>query len=260
MQFATGLHLNRITNLWPMLSFIRKFSTSLVAGLTVAALLLVLGNSGTLPWFPPVAVFSLVGLFLLSSLVFPFVWQYRERRQTTDSTRVYTFLLVIIRYSIAFNIATFGWKKLFGLQFLVPPEVASRPMNQQPGEILTWFYFGYSPVFGTIIALIQIAGSYFLLFRRTFLLSCIVLFTLTLNMALVDIFYELNAGALTQGVILTLGLLFLILTEYPRLVAFFLSTEPLLLEWKVNNTVVKSAIRLSAIALSLLFVYYISRL
>lgn len=156
-----------------MPSFIRKFSTSLVAGLTVAALLLVLGNSGTLPWLPPVAVFSLVGLALLSSLVFPFIWQYRERRQAIDSTKVYTVLLAIIRYSIAFNLATFGWKKLFGLQFLVPPEVASRPMNQQPGEILTWFYFGYSPVFGTIIALIQIVGSYFLLFRRTFLLSSI---------------------------------------------------------------------------------------
>lgn len=243
-----------------MPSFLRKFLTSLVAGLTVAALLLVLGNSGTIPWFPPVVVFSLVGLSLFASLMFPFLWQYRERKQAIDSTAVYAILLAIIRYSIAVNIATFGWKKLLGLQFLVPPEVASRPMNQQPGEILTWFYFGYSPIFGTLIALIQLVGAYFLLFRRTFLLSSIVLFALIFNIALVNVFYHLNAGALTQGIILTLGLLFLILTEYPRLVVFFLVDEPLLPEGKQRNTVLKNTVRFSAIGLSLLFVYCISRI
>jgi hypothetical protein len=243
-----------------MPSFIRKFITSLVAGLTLAALLLVLGNSGTLPWFPPVLVFSLVGLSLLLSVIFPFLWQYGERRQSFNSVDVYAFLLAFIRYCIAFNVASFGWKKLFGLQFLVPVDVASKPMNQQPGEILTWFYFGYSPTFGTIIALLQIVGSYFLLFRRTSLLSSIVLFTLILNIALVDIFYNLNAGATTQGVLLTLGLLFLISTEYSRLVDFFLSPDLLTPPIPLKNRLTNNMLRLSAIIFSLLFVYFIARL
>lgn len=243
-----------------MLSLGQKFATSFITGLTLAALLLVLGNSGTLVWFPPVIVFSLVGLCLLSSIVFPFLWQYRERRQTINPVTTYAFLLALTRYSIAFNVASFGWKKLFGLQFLVPPDVASRPMNQQPGEILTWFYFGYSPTFGTLIALIQIVGAYFLLFRKTFLLSAVVLFTLMLNIALVDIFYQLNAGATTQGIVLTLGLLFLILTEYPRLVAFFLTSEPLMPSVGRLNPLIRNALRLSAVILSLLFVYYVARL
>jgi hypothetical protein len=243
-----------------MPSLTRKFTTTFIAGLIMAALLLVLGNSGTLHWFPPVVVFSLVGVSLLCSVVFPFFWQYLERKQSINSTAVYAFLLALIRYSIAFNVASFGWKKLLGLQFLVPPDVASRPMNQQPGEILTWFYFGYSPAFGTIIAIIQIIGSYFLLFRKTSLLSSIVLFTLTLNIALVDVFYNLNAGATTQGVVLTLGLLFLILTEYSRLVAFFFSPEPLIPSAPLKNTLTKNVLRLSAIGLSLLFVYFVARL
>lgn len=238
----------------------QKIMSSFTTGLTVAALLLVLGNSGTLRWFPPVAVFSLVGLCLLGAIIFPFVWQYREHRQTIDSTAVYAFLLGLIRYSIAFNIASFGWKKLFGLQFLVPPTVAAGPMNQQSGETLTWFYFGYSPAFGLIIALIQLAGAYFLLVRKTFLLSAVVLFALMLNITLVDIFYQLNAGATTQGIILTLGLSFLIWTEYPRLAAFFLTSEPLMPSVKSLNALTRNALRLSAIGLSLLFVYYIAHL
>lgn len=231
-----------------------------MAGLTVAALLLVLGNSGTLSWFPPSVVFSLVGVTMVSAIVFPFIWQQRETRRNIDSQKIYSLLFGIIRYSVAFNIASFGWKKLFGLQFLVPPEIASQPMNQQVGEVLTWYYFGYSEAFGTLIAITQIIGSYFLLFRKTFLLSCVVLFALMLNIALVDIFYQLNAGATVQGVLLTLGLFFLLMTEYRKLLETFLGSEPALPSYLFKNSLLKNAMRLSAIVLSLLFVYYVVRL
>ena len=240
-----------------MSSLPRKFATCLVAGLTVAALLLVLGNSGTLDWFPPAVVFSLVGLSLLSSVIFPFIWQQQERRQKCDSNRIYALLFTIIRYSIAFNVASFGWKKIFGLQFIVPMEVASKPMNQQPGEVLTWYYFGYSPTFGAITAVTQIVGSYFLLFRKTFLLSCLVLFTLMLNIALVNVFYRMNAGALTQSVILTLGLLFLLLTEYQKLVDIFIKSGSVLPSLNFKSSLSRNAVKMSAIILSLLFVYYV---
>jgi hypothetical protein len=240
-----------MTALW------RKFATSFVAGLTVSALLLVLGNSGTLPWFPPPVVFSLVALALFVSLIFPFIWHYRERKNPGNSDQVYAVLFTIIRYSIAFNIASFGWKKIFGLQFIVPSEVAGKPMNQQPGETLTWYYFGYSPVFGTLIAITQLIASYLLLFRKTFIISCLVLFALMLNIALVNIFYNMNAGASTQGIILTLGLLFLLLTEYERLVAIFVRSDSRLPPLAFRNGFIKNAVRVSALVLSLLFVYFV---
>lgn len=238
---------------------LKKIAYCLVAGLTVTALLLVLGNSGNLPWFPPILVFSLVGVTMLVAIFFPFIWQYRESRQKIDSQKIYSLLFGIIRYSLAFNIASFGWKKLFGLQFLVPPEIAGQPMDQQVGEILTWYYFGYSEAFGTLIAITQIIGSYFLLFRKTFLISCFVLFALMLNIALVDIFYRMNAGALTQAVLLTIGLFFLLMTEYQRLTEIFLQSEHVLPSYGFKNSFIKNVMRLSAIVLSLVFVYYVVR-
>ncbi len=237
-----------------MTSFPKKLATCFVTGLTVAALLLVLGNSGTLTWFPPVVVFSLVGICLLSAVVFPLVWQYRERNHLHETGRIYALLFAVIRYAIAFNLASFGWKKVFGLQFVV---LAGQPMNQQPGETLTWYYFGYSPAFGTLIALTQLAGAYLLLYRKTFLLSCVVLFALMLNIALVDVFYQMNAGALLQALVLTLGLLFLLLTEYRKLVAVFIHSDSILPVLPIRHRLVKNALRLSALLLSLLFVYYI---
>lgn len=230
-----------------------------MAGLTTIALLLVLGNSGTLTWFPPVIVFSLVGIAFISSLIFPFIWQRQEKFQKINSEKVYAFIYSIIRYTIAFNLAGFGWKKLLGLQFVVPNEISDKPMNQQSGEWLTWYYFGHSFAFGVILSIIQIGGSYLLLFRRTLLLGATILFAFMLNLTLINIFYQMNAGALLQSVLLTIGIAFLILLDYDRLVAFFLKAKSSLPTLTLSN-LTKNILRLSAILLSLAFTIYLKSL
>ncbi len=130
---------------------LKKIGTCLITGLTFAALLLVLGNSGNISWFPPVIVFSLIVVSLLIAFTFPFIWQFRENRDKANSTKIYGFLYAFIRYCIAFNIASFGWKKYWDCNFIVPEEISDKPMNQQSGEWLTWYYFGYSFPFGLII-------------------------------------------------------------------------------------------------------------
>ena len=246
-----------------MLSYstlLKKIITCVVAGLTTIALLLVLGNSGTLIWFPPLIVFSLVGISVISALIFPFIWQYREKKNIIDSEKIYGILYATIRYTVAFNLASFGWKKVFDLQFVVPPEIAQKPMNQQSGEWLTWYYFGYSKAFGFCIAMIQIIGSYFLLFRKTLLLASVVLFAFMINLLMINIFYHLNAGALAQSILLTIGITFLISLEYDKLAVFFLKTTSTLPSINFENTLFKHVIRISAIVLSLLFTLYLKSL
>jgi hypothetical protein len=239
-------------------SFLQKLITCLVAGFTTIALLLVLGNSGTLKWFPPIAVFSLVGItFFLTAVLYPFIWQHQENKQKIDSQKIYGFVYAIIRYTIAFNLAGFGWKKLFGLQFVVPDSIANLPMNQQSGEWLTWYYFGHSYTFGVILALIQISGSYLLLLRKTVLAAAFMLFAFMLNLMLINIFYQMNAGALLQSVLLTIGIAFLILSDYKRLVAFFFKIKTNIPALAFKNPLVKNLFRLSAILLSLLFTLYL---
>lgn len=246
---------SRISN-----STVKKISSTLMLGLVFSALLLMLGNGGNVPYLPPTLIFPLVGLVLLGTVVFPFVWYYLEKRQKINAEKVYGFLYSGIRYAIAFNIASFGWKKFYGLQFIVPAEIAGLPMNQQTGEWLTWFYFGHSQAFGIIIAVIQIAGGYLLLFRRTVLIGSIILFALLSNLTLINIFYQMNAGALLQSVVLMIGVLFLILLDYKKLVVFFLKTKSHLPSLNFNSVLAKNMIRLSAIVLSLLYTIYIKSL
>ncbi|WP_116797027.1 hypothetical protein [Flavobacterium sp. 103] len=125
---------------------------------------------------------------------------------------------------------------------------------------MTWFYFGHSQVFGIIIALIQIGGGYLLLFRRTLLIGAIILFALLVNLTLINVFYQMNTGALLQSVVLTIGVLFLILLEYKKLIVFFLKTKSNLPSLSFNSALVKNMVRLSAIVLSLLFTIYLKSL
>ena len=238
----------------------KKIFTTLILALEFSALLLLLGNGGNILWFPPVLVFSLIGISLAAVLFFPLIWYFLEKKQKINSTKIYGFLYSIIRYCIAFNIAAFGWKKFYGLQFIVPTEIANMPMYQQTGEWLTWFYFGYSHTFGIIIAVIQIIGGYLLLFRKTLLIGAIILFSLLFNLTLINIFYQMNAGALLQSVLLTIGVLFLILLDYKKLVVFFLKTKSSLPSLNVRSGILKNILRVSAIVLSLLFTIYLKSL
>lgn len=241
-------------------SIFKKIGVSLILGLQIAALLLLLGNGGNVPWLPPVLVFSGVGIALLLSILFPFVWHFLEQRQKINTAKVYAILYSGIRYCIAFNIASFGWKKFYGLQFIVPAELSSMPMNQQSGEWLTWYYFGYSHAFGIIIALIQIIGGYMLLFRRTLLIGAIILFSLLLNLTLINVFYQMNAGALLQSVLLTIGVFYLVILDSKKWIDFFFKTKSSLQSIQVNGVFLKNILRLSAILLSLLFTIYLKNL
>ena len=239
-------------------SLASKMLTCFIAGLIVAALILLLGNSGTISWFPSVICFFSCWSVAFDSFSTTFYLAlYRRYKGENNSLKIEGFLYALIRYCIAFSLAVFGWKKILGLQFVVPVDIASRPMNEQSGEWLTWYYFGYSHTFGFILAAIQILGSYLLLFRRTMLLAEVVLFSFMLNLTLINIFYDMNAGALLQSVVLTVGLLFLMLSEYKRLSEFFLKAKSLLPTIHIKSPTLKSVARLSAIILSLLFTIYL---
>lgn len=239
------------------ISFFQKTATCLVAGLTAAAFWLLLGNGGGIPWLPAALVFALVGLSLAAAGGLLVWWQVGEGRWGAIA-RANHLLQVAIRWLAAFNIASFGWKKLLGLQFIVPLHIAQQPMNQQSGEWLTWFYFGYSPAFGVLLAVIQLVGAGLLLFNRTLLLGAIILAALLVNITLINICYHLNAGALTQSVIATIDVVFLLGLHYRRLMAIFLPAGELAAPTRVLS--LRRMVWPLALFLSLGFTLYLRKI
>jgi len=125
--------------------------------------------------------------------------------------RIYDFC----RYFVAFIIIVYGWAKIMGSQFTILDSELDKPLGEISGFWLTWHYFGFSPIYGNLIALVQIVAGFLLLYRRTVLLGACVLFGLVGNIILIDIFYAIDLGALIMAVFLE-GALFIILNFHRR--------------------------------------------
>jgi len=108
----------------------------------------------------------------------------------------------VARWIAGVLLILYGFAKVNGSQFTVLDSELTRPMGEVGGFWLTWYHFGYSPIYGAIIALVQIVGGVLLVFPRTSLLAALVLLPVVGNIVLVDIFYGIPGGLPTAILVL----------------------------------------------------------
>ena len=137
-------------------------------------------------------------------------------------------LYTFCRWLVAIVLVTYGFAKIMGSQFTILESWLDTPMRDVPGFWLTWYYFGYSTVYGNFIALLQILGGLLLTFHRTTLLGAALLFGIMSNIVLVDIFYGVDLGGLASAVVVWLCLAFILFQHRAELIELF---------WKAGNRV-----------------------
>lgn len=202
-------------------SFSQKLLVCLLSGIIGVYTIYELDRKIFAKWI--MAIDCICALFFISAIVFVFIWHNKEKRQKIDSLSVLAFLQSVVCYFIATDLCMFAWRKIFHLQFYAPTALLDKPFNNLTGEQLTIGYFGYSYPFALCIAAIQIAGSFLLLFKRTRLLGVFILLPIVVNIILIDLFYNIETGALFQAIALISGLSYILFTEWDRIVEFFLS-------------------------------------
>lgn len=203
-------------------NLIPKIVICLLAGLVCGETFLRVGDRFFSRFVPIPVIIGVTVLILLGALISAFVWHRRDKKNLTDTSGAERFWIGAIRYGIAFDLAMFGFQKIFHLQFITPLGMLDEPFSSMSNQWLTWSYFGRSYGFICTIAAAQILGSMLLLFNRTRLLGVIVLIPVMLNIIMIDYFYELDPGVLLHAVILFAGLIYLLLIDYDQLVEFFL--------------------------------------
>ena len=75
------------------------------------------------------------------------------------NAEAYPRLLDWLRYFCAFMLYMYGISKLVHLQFNMQSELAQQPVGSLTGYQLTWFYFGFSLVYASILGLTQVVGA-----------------------------------------------------------------------------------------------------
>ena len=88
----------------------------------------------------------------------------------------------------------YGFAKINGSQFTILDSELTRPLGEVSGFWLTWYYFGYSPVYGTFLALAQIGAGILIIVPRTALAGALLLLPMVANILLIDLFYGIDPG------------------------------------------------------------------
>ena len=166
-----------------------------------------------------------------------------------------------LRFVVSSFIILYGFAKLNGSQFTILASELDKPMGQVSGFWLTWYYFGYSPVYGNFLGLVQILGGVLLMFRKTTLLGSCILVPVVTNIILIDIFYRIDLGALLIAFLMEFALIGILTFHRHELLQVF---------WSKQNTIfpgqssVKSrgfgkyAIRALMIATPAIFTYWVA--
>lgn len=210
------------------MGYLKKLGVCLLTGVTVVIALQRISYRLIWEWAghhypPPVYAIFFGALIVVVALVCSIGWQ--RKGDAIDSPAVLAIWQGILAGFIGLDLAMFGWQKLFHEQFVVPLGRLDESFSTFSRADLTWAYFASSYVFTCVIGLCQIAGSFLMFPRRTRLFGAIFLFPIVLNITLIDIFYDLEAGVTGHAIILLIGLLYLILQHYRRLAGFFFQRD-----------------------------------
>lgn len=111
----------------------------------------------------------------------------------------------------------YGFAKINGSQFTILDSELTKPMGDVSGFWLTWYYFGYSPFYGTLIALVQIGAGVLLVLPRTALAGALILLPVVGNIILIDLCFGVDPGATAAAIVLFICLLVAIGPHFARL-------------------------------------------
>ncbi|MBS1564456.1 MAG: hypothetical protein JST39_08695 [Bacteroidetes bacterium] len=231
------------------ISFSQKLVTCALAGLVIAATTSRIGFTFLRAWVPVRIIPAVSWLLAAAAIIYAVIWQIRK----TNRPGTLAFWQGVIRYGVAFDLATFGWEKLFHLQFVIPQSQLDIPIGSLSSNDLFWSFFSRSYPLDCIIAGCQIGGAMLLLFRRTRLAGVFILLPLLTNILLMDIFYHIGATVIADASILMLGVFYFLFIEFNRLKEFFFAAKDHLPALHLSKYV-KTAIRLSIIYIPLLLI------
>lgn len=128
----------------------------------------------------------------------------------------------VVRYLSALLLLMYGFAKINGSQFTTLDSDLDKPLGHVSGAALTWYYFGYSQVYKTFIALLEIGGALLLTFDRTTFLGACILAPVLGNIVLIDIVYGIHPSGTITAIVLLIAMLFLLTPRRKDLIAFFL--------------------------------------
>ena len=132
---------------------------------------------------------------------------------------------VFISYYLAFQLFKYGFNKVFKLQFYLPePNILYSNVGSLSRDILYWSTMGVSYSYTVFIGILELTPAFLLLFRRTRLLGALIAFGVLINVAIINISFDISVKILSSFLLLLSTLI--ILPDLSQLYHFFIIQQP----------------------------------
>ncbi|HEX4459365.1 MAG TPA: hypothetical protein VIA18_15405 [Polyangia bacterium] len=177
------------------------------------------------------------GFWACTALVAAMVWSVVDRRRT-QYERLHAVLRLWVRYALAYQMLSYGFAKVFKLQFPLPaPSRLAETYGESSPMGILWAFMGVSTAYTVFGGLSEVLGGLLLLFRRTTTLGALVVMAVMTNVVMLNFCYDVPVKLLSSHLLL-LGV-WLLLPDAKRLVDVLIlhrPTTPSLKLWRPAST------------------------
>jgi uncharacterized membrane protein YphA (DoxX/SURF4 family) len=141
-------------------------------------------------------------LFLVFAVVAAILWSVLDRKRG-DYRKLEPWLRLLVRYVLAFTLFSYGFAKVFPLQFgtpgflrLLEPYGDFSPMGS------LWWFMGASIPYIIFAGAAEVLGGLLLVFRRTAALGALVAFAVMLNVMMLNYCYDVPVKLYSTNLVL----------------------------------------------------------
>jgi hypothetical protein len=197
----------------------------------------------------------LVILFIfVVSLAGAAIWAVLDRKRSSYN-QLYYWLTVVVRYYVAFTMLTYGFVKVFKLQFpAADPVTLLQPYGYSSPMGLAWTFMGYSEGYNFFTGAGELLGGILLLFRRTTTLGAMVTVAVMGNVMAMNYSYDIPVKLLST--MLVIMSLWLMAKDLQRLYNFFFANRTALPSNITPPVIRKKALRISLRVFKILLIGY----
>lgn len=147
------------------------------------------------------------------------MWTLIDGKRKSYNT-LYYWLTAIVRYYVAFTMFTYGFVKIFKLQFPFPSlHTLMEPYGQSSPMGLAWNFIGFSKGYNYFTGIGEVTAGLLLLFRRTTRLGAILSLVIAGNIMAIN--YCFDVPVKLMSTMLVVMAIFLLLQQRTRLINFF---------------------------------------
>jgi uncharacterized membrane protein YphA (DoxX/SURF4 family) len=142
------------------------------------------------------------GFFLVVALAATLIWSILDWKRP-DYRTAHNWLRLLVRYTLAFTLFSYGFAKVVPLQFQAPRfSRLTEPYGDFSPMGVLWSFMGASLAYTVLAGIAEVLGGLLLLFRRTTTLGALVSFCALANVVALNFCYDVPVKLYSSNLLL----------------------------------------------------------